>query len=331
MSWNLIGHSWAEKILRQHLVSGELHHAYLFTGAPGIGRRSLALEFALAINCANPPAPGEACGVCSICKHIALMQQADLHIVTAETDGGMIKVDQIRDLQRSLILTPYEAKYRIALLLNFQRANANAQNALLKTLEEAPRKVILLLTADSTESLLPTISSRCEILRLRPTAIDSLASDLTDREKLSPEKAALYAHIANGRPGIALQLAHNPKTDEKRAAWINTFQEVLGYSIRQKMKLSENLNKDKDKDPLTDIIQVWTSFTRDILLVQQGKLGIIVNVDFSKQLTDYANQYNREQVLALIQDLTKCLELIEVNANPRLVLDNLFLNLPVAN
>ena len=195
MSWNLIGHEWAEKILRQHLISGDVHHAYLFTGAPGVGRRSLALEFARALNCANPPTPGEACGVCSICKHIALMQQADLHIVAPETNGGMIKVDQIRDLQRSLILTPYEAKYRIALLLNFQRANANAQNALLKTLEEAPRKVILLLTADSTESLLPTISSRCEILRLRPTSIETLTSASYRTGKTLPRKSfAVCSH-----------------------------------------------------------------------------------------------------------------------------------------
>ena len=331
MSWNLIGHAWAEKILRQHLISGEVHHAYLFTGAPGVGRRSLALEFARALNCTNPPIPGEACGVCSICKHIALMQQADLHLVAPETDGGMIKVDQIRDLQRSLILTPYEAKYRIALLLNFQRANANAQNALLKTLEEAPRKVILLLTADSTESLLPTISSRCEILPLRPTSIETLTSVLNEQEKLSPEKAALYAHIANGRPGIALHLARDPKTDEKRADWINTLHEVLRYSIRQKMKLSESMNKDKNNDPLTDIIQVWTSFMRDILLVQQGNPASVVNIDYSKQLLNYAGQFNREQVLALIQELMKCLELIEINANPRLMLDNLFLTMPAAN
>ena len=190
MSWNLIGHDWAAKILKQHLKKGDLHHAYLFTGAPGVGRRSLALEFAQAINCTQPPSPGEACGTCSICKQIARMQQADLHIIAPEIEGGMIKVDQIRELQRSLILSPYEAKYRIALLLNFHRANANAQNALLKTLEEAPRKVILLLTADSAESLLPTISSRCEILRLRPTGIDSLAAALEER---------FQAHTAESR------------------------------------------------------------------------------------------------------------------------------------
>ena len=295
---------------------------------PELARRSLALEFALAINCANPPAPGEACGVCSNCKHITLMQQADLHVVTPESEGGMIKVDQIRDLQRSLILTPYEAKYRIALLLNFQRANANAQNALLKTLEEAPRKVILLLTADSAESLLPTISSRCEILRLRPTSIASLTSALEERENLSHEKAELIAHIANGRPGIAMRMAHDPKMDEKRVNWINQLQELLGYSIRQKMKLSESMNKEKNNEPFADILQVWTSFMRDVLLVQQEKPASVVNADYSKQLSTYASQFSREQVLVLLDELIKCLELVEINTNPRLMLDNLFLQMP---
>ena len=91
------------------------------------------------------------------------------------------------------------------------------------------------------------------------------------------------------------------------------------------------MNKDKNNDPLADIIQVWTSFMRDVLLVQQGKPASMVNIDYSKQLSDYAARFNREQVLALIQELMKCLELIEINANPRLMLDNLFLTMPAAN
>ncbi len=329
MSWNLIGHAWAEKILRQHLVTGELHHAYLFTGAPGIGRRSLALEFARAVNCTNPPAPGEYCGVCRICKQIALMQQADLHVITPESDGGMIKVDQIRDLQRSLILTPYEAKFRVALLLNFQRANASAQNALLKTLEEAPQKVILMLTADSAESLLPTISSRCEILRLRPSSIESLTDELEKRESLSREKAALYAHIANGRPGVALRLAHDPKSDERRSDWIDRLQEIFGYSVQQKLKTSESLNKEKNAEPLADILRVWTAFVRDILLVQAGHPAGIVNTDYSELLEEFAAHLDRSQLLGLLDELVRALELVEINANPRLMLDNLFLKMPV--
>lgn len=259
------------------------------------------------------------------------MQQADLHVVTPEKDGGIIKVDQIRELQRSLILTPYEAKFRIALILNFQRGNVNAQNALLKTLEEAPRKVILLLTANSAESLLPTISSRCEILRLRPTSIENLTTSLIEKEKLAPEKASLYAHIANGRPGIALRLAHDPKIDEKRVDWINSLLELMGYSIRQKMKFSENLNKDKNDAPLADILQVWTSFTRDLLLVQQKKQTNVVNTDYSKQLIEIARQLTIEQVLVLIGDLMKSLEMVEINANPRMMLDNLFIRMPELN
>lgn len=328
MSWNLIGHAWAEKILQQHLKTGDVHHAYLFTGAPGVGRRSLALEFAQAINCANPPAPGEACGVCSICRHIALQQQADLHVVSPDPLGGMIKVDQIRDLQHSLVLTPYEARYRIALLLNFHRANANAQNALLKTLEEAPRKVILLLTANSAESLLPTISSRCEILRLRPSSIDALAKALEERMSLPKEKAALYAHIANGRPGVALRLAGDPKTDDNRMRWLDSFQELLASSIRQKMKLSETMVKEKNNEPLSEILQVWTSYARDILLTQQGNESKVVHSDHTQEIASYAKKTNRKQVLTLIEELMRSLELIEINANTRLLLDNLFLQFP---
>ncbi len=330
MSWNLIGHAWAEKILQQHLKTGDVHHAYLFTGAPGVGRRSLALEFAQAINCVNPPAPGEACGLCSICRHIAFQQQADLHVVSPEPQGGMIKVDQIRDLQRSLVLTPYEASYRIALLLNFHRANANAQNALLKTLEEAPRKVILLLTANSAESLLPTISSRCEILRLRPTSIETLSKALEERAALPKEKVALYAHIANGRPGIALRLANDPKSDNNRAHWIDTFHELLASSIRQKMKVSETMVKEKNNEPLSEILQVWTSYARDILLFQQGNENKVVNSDHAQEISSYAQKYNQQQVLALIEELMRALELVEINANARLLMDNLFLQFPAA-
>jgi DNA polymerase-3 subunit delta' len=328
MSWNLIGHTWAEKILQQHLSTGEVHHAYLFTGAPGVGRRSLALEFAMALNCANPPAPGVACGTCSLCKRIALMQQADLHVLAPEGESGMIKVDQIRDLQRSLILTPYEARYRIALLLNFQRANASAQNALLKTLEEAPRKVILLLTANSAESLLPTIASRCEILRLRPTAVDALATALAEQEHIPAEKATLYAHLANGRPGVALRLARDPQADANRSRWIGTLQDMLEAPIQQKIKTAELMARDKSNEPLEDILQVWASFMRDALLLQQGKQANLVNTDHTEELASLAQKLNQKELFASVDELVKCLELLEINANPRLMLDNLFLHLP---
>ena len=102
------------------------------------------------------------------------MQYPDLAVIQAETEGGVLKIDQVREVNHSLSLKPYQSKYRVALFLRFQEANQNAQNALLKTLEEAPAHAILILTADNAEQLLPTIASRCEILRLRALPIEAV-------------------------------------------------------------------------------------------------------------------------------------------------------------
>jgi DNA polymerase-3 subunit delta' len=326
MTWDLLGHTWAEDLLRRHIATGELRHAYLFTGAPGIGRRSLALEFARAINCTQPPAPGDFCGVCRVCTQTARMQQPDLGIIAAESEGAMIKVDQVRALQRSLSLTPYEARYRIALLLNFQAANANAQNALLKTLEEAPRSVILLLTADAPENLLPTIASRCEILRLRPAPVDVLAEALCTRWQLEPERARLLASLSNGRTGLALQMAADPSLLEKRAARMEDFLRLLPLNRRERFAAVDGLAK--NRDTLRFTLQAWLSLARDLLLCANGTPQALTNRDYEPELHAAAASLGCDEALALVTALVDSLDMLEQNANLRLLADNLVLQLP---
>ncbi|MEJ5201447.1 MAG: DNA polymerase III subunit delta', partial [Anaerolineales bacterium] len=206
MTWNVLGHEWAAQLLKQHMIRNAVRHAYLFTGPEGVGRRTLALRFAQALNCLYPPVPGDPCGTCQICQQTGRMEMADLSIVQSEPDSHTIKIEQVRDLQHTLSLAPYQARYRVAVLLRFEEATAAAQNALLKTLEEPPQKVVLLLTADAAENLLPTIVSRCEVLRLRPLAIEQLAEALQTDWEISNDEARKLAHLANGRPGYALFL-----------------------------------------------------------------------------------------------------------------------------
>ena len=201
-NWNLLGHEWAVEMLKQHLSRDSVRHAYLFSGPPGIGRRTLALRFAQALNCPNPVAPGEPCGKCKTCQQIERMQYADLAVIQAEKEGGTLKVEQIRAVRQSLVLKPYQGKYRVALFLRFQEANPNAANALLKTLEEAPAHVILILTADTAEQLLPTVVSRCEVLRLRPLPMDVVETYLKTHGA-DESTARLLAHVSGGRPGYA--------------------------------------------------------------------------------------------------------------------------------
>ncbi len=326
MTWDISGHEWAARLLKQHIMSGEVRHAYLFTGPSGVGRRTLALQFAQALNCLQPPAPGEFCGQCRVCRQTAAMQHSDLTITQSEKEGGMLKVEAIREAQRSLSLLPYEAKYRVALLLRFHEANPNAQNALLKTLEEAPKRVILLLTAESAESLLPTIVSRCEALRLRPMPLDHLQQVLEKRGVASAEDARLLAHLSSGRLGYALRLKDDPGRLEQRRASIDDLLNMLEANRRDRFTYAESIAR--DRDALRETYRVWLSFWRDLLLHCASPDLPLTNLDMQGEINSLAWKVDlataRAQVAALEQALTR----LDANLNARLLTEVLLLDWP---
>jgi DNA polymerase-3 subunit delta' len=329
MNWGLLGHEWAVSLLQRHIAQGSVRHAYLFTGPQSVGRRSLALRFAQALNCQQPPAPGEYCGTCRVCRQIAKLQQPDLMIVQAEQVGGTLKVEQIRELRRSLALAPYEARYRVGLLLRFEEAHISAANALLKTLEEPAPQVILLLTAESAESLLPTIVSRCEVVRLRPVAGAPLSEALNRRLGMPEKQSRLLASISAGRPGYAINLYEQPDRMKQRQVWLDEHAGLLKSNLVQRFHVVEKLAKDKDKETVRGLLLVWVSLWRDVLMQAVGVQAAMANLDHGNEVVRLAQMCGIATAQTVVAALERTLWMMDKNVNLRLALEVLMLDLPV--
>jgi len=318
-------------MLRQHIASGRLRHAYLFTGPRGVGRRTLALRFAQAVNCLNSPEPGMPCGECRACQQINRMQQVDLTIVQSEAEGESLKVDQVRELQHALSLAPYESAYRVALLMRFDEATDGAQNALLKTLEEPNPKVLLLVTADDPDNLLPTITSRCELLRLRPMPLDELEKELIKHKSIEPEKARMVAHIAGGRTGYAFRLCEDEGLWLARDAWLDDFFMLLSADKRTRLTYSESKARGKERaetrQDLRDGLAHWLSLWRDVLLLASNSGTPLTNLDREGELRELAGQVSQQLTTDLVSRLEHSFARLP-QANLQLMLDNLLLGWP---
>ncbi len=327
-SWNILGHDWAVEMLRQHVARGTARHAYLISGPPGIGRLTLALRFAQALNCTQPPEPGVPCGACRDCTQIEARRHPDLNILESEGEGAALKVDRVRDARRSLALKPFQATYRVTIFRRFQEATDEAANALLKTLEEAPSYAVLILTAESPEALLPTIVSRCEVLRLQPVPLDLLAAYLKANGAGEAE-ARLLAHISGGSPGRAVNLRKDPSLLAFRDERLDELSSLLPATRAQRFAYADRLAR--DKVALRRVLELWVSFWRDVLIRAGGASTPITNIDRQQEIDSLAGRLDLSAARRIVTNLDHARGQLEGNVNPRLLAEVLLLDWPRAN
>jgi DNA polymerase-3 subunit delta' len=329
---NVIGHHWAVTMLRQSLAHGRNGHAYLITGPDQIGKTTLARAFAQALNCTGEAdgncQPGHLCRACTL---IANGRHPDVRQIEPEVSGRgklTLKIETIRQLQQELSLSAYEARTKIAILKRFDAATIGASNAFLKTLEEPPPRVLLILTATDADTLLPTIASRCRTLNLRPLLPELIEQSLTTRWQVDEDKAALLAHLADGRLGWAVAASQNVAILEERAAHLAQLQEALTGNRVRRFQLADKLADKPETAPL--VLQTWVSWWRDAsLLAQNGNAYTgITNIDQLDPLRQTAAAVPESALLVSLRQTTLSLWQLEHNANARLVLENLLLTYP---
>jgi DNA polymerase-3 subunit delta' len=243
-----------------------------------------------------------------------------------DDEGSSIKIDQIRDLQRESSLSPFEGRWRVYILCNFQKATLEAANCLLKTLEEPSPRVVLVLTATEPELLLPTIISRCQVLNLRPFAVAAVEQALRDHWGVELRQAQLLARLCDGRLGWAVQAIRDDTLLRQREKYFLALEQALQQERIARMGLAQQLCQ----DPLVlpKVFELWQSWWRDLLLAKSGNRHRMTNVDREQTLLHEAQQYTLVDIVGCLRAIRRSAQQVEQNVNACLALELLLLGLP---
>ena len=346
--WGLIGNDRAVGALQRALTSGHTAHAYVFVGPERVGKHTLALKLAQALNCeaigtAAHGEPVEPCGECKPCRRIAGSLHADVQTVTVEQDEDSppagsgrqgaqkgIHVSQIREVARATALKPFEGRTRVVIIDPAEEMNAAAQNAFLKTLEEPPPQVVFVLVTADESRLLPTIRSRCRRLELRLPSVADVEAALLERD-VNGDTARLLARLSRGRLGWALDLAADPSLLERRQEVLSRARALASMSVAERLGLAERLAPDyrRRPDALLAELEAWRDWWRDVLLVQAGAEDGVANVDRLADLRQDAARLRRDAITAFVRAVGDAGRNLQENAQPRLVLETLLLGAPI--
>lgn len=313
--WGIIGHDWAVQRLSAAIARGQLAQSHLFVGPPSVGKAALARATTRALIGRDERAR----------RLIDAGRHPDLTWV--QPDGDSIKVDAVRELLHTLALAPVESTHRVAVVDQAHLITDSGKNAILKTLEEPNAKVVMILIAPSTDAVLPTISSRCQVLNLRPAPFADVRQALITRGA-PPERATFLARLARGRVGWALNALADEGLLEARAERLDDLQRLLGGTATERFAYAEKLAR-QDGDKISTVLDEWLLFWRDVGQVIGGTYTEnLRNGDRSSVVVQVAQSVSAADVRTLMHAVAHTEQLIEQNINTRLALDTLLLKMP---
>ncbi len=330
--WQVVGHEWAVTLFENSLAQGRLSHAYLFTGPPRIGKTTLALNLAQALNCTGKDKP---CGECLSCQKTSQGIHPDVRMVDLAYQKGLLEgregstalgIDAIRSIQSDAALKPFEGRWKVFIIPQAENMTPEAANCLLKTLEEPPSHVVLLLTALHTDLLFPTIVSRCQVFNLRPPSTTLIREALGRRWDLEGERAHLIAALSAGRMGWAVEAAQNQALLRERNGRLDELLSLPGARRLERLSFAQRWGSQPER--VKEILTLWLGWWRDLLLAKEGCWDKMENIDRKNTLLEEAEKHELGEIKEFISSIRETLHELESNVNLRLALEVLMLDLP---
>lgn len=321
---DVVGHKDILKYISSAVENNRVSHAYILNGERGSGKKMLANLFAMTLLCET--GDNEPCGKCHSCKQAESGNHPDIIRVTHEKPNS-ISVDDIRtQVNNTVDIKPYQGPYKVYIIPQADMMTPQAQNAILKTIEEPPSYAVFLLLTENAETLLPTINSRCVMLKLRNIKDTLIKKYLMENLEIPDYKADMCTAFAQGNMGRAIMLANSDHFNEIREEAVQLLKHINEMELNEIVAAVKNISVYKlEITDYLDIIMIWY---RDVLLYKATKgIDKVVFKDQLQSIKEQARKSSYEGIELILESLEKAKARLKANVNFDLVMELLFLTI----
>lgn len=320
----IIGYKDIKAMLKKSAEKKRISHAYIFSGEEDCGKTLMAYTFAAALLCETHS--GEPCTKCASCKKIFSRNHPDVKIVMHEKPDS-IGVDDIRkQVVDDVYIKPFESEHKIYIVPDASLMTTQAQNALLKTLEEPPEYVVIMLIVDNMDALLPTVVSRCSTITLNRLSDEEVENYLKNELLVPEETASVYAAMAMGRIGTAKKLALSDDFAEKMNESIQYLKKSKDIDAVERIDFNKHFSANKKE--IYEYLDIFTIWFRDVLMFKATKeTEDIIIKDEMSSIKKRASLSSYEGLQAILDAIDTARVRLRANVNPELVMELLLLTI----
>lgn len=310
---DIIGQESIKKHLQTAIKTGNLSHAYIINGEYGSGRQTIASALAKTIQCQSKTDDTDACGVCTSCKQAESHNHPDIKYITH--DKTSISVNDIREqLNNDISIKPYSSEYKIYIIPDANKMTEQAQNALLKTIEEPPVYAIIILLTENCDSLLPTIKSRCVTLTMNPVEKDKICTYLENKFQLEPEQAQIAANYCQGNIGKAIRFASSSDFIEMKNQVLKLLKNLDSMDIASIIDTIKEFST--HKNDINDYLDLMLLWYRDVLMFKVTKdANLLLYSDEYSAISEQATKRDYENIENIIAAIDKAKVRLKANVN----------------